>query len=82
MSLEVSDQRGARWVKLLQRLEMDLTYNREERPGGAPPPSTATPDAQRSLSSMSLTLGALIKSRCSQICLNMRPTRPGTAISG
>lgn len=32
MSLEVGDQRGARWVKLLQRLEMDLTYDREERP--------------------------------------------------
>lgn len=31
MSLEVSDQRGARWVKLLQLLDMDLTYDREER---------------------------------------------------
>ena len=32
MSLEVRDQRGLRWVKLLQLLGMDLAYEREERP--------------------------------------------------
>lgn len=32
MSLEVADPRAARWVKLLQSLEMDLVYVREDRP--------------------------------------------------